>query len=195
MITRFWFEEQFMSDFLNDIDVLKEVSQILDDLGIPYMLTGSLAMNYYSEPRMTRDIDIVISLRDEDVKPVLSAFKDDYYISSDAMAEAMKYNFMFNIIHNSSMVKVDFIMRKNDEYRKTEFDRRIRVKFDGFYTYIVSKEDLIISKFIWAKDSLSQMQLKDIKNLLKSPYDKEYLTFWMEKLNLHLQFKDFLMIN
>ncbi len=41
---------------------LQDVCRRLDDAGIAYMLTGSLAMSYYARPRMTRDIDLVIAL-------------------------------------------------------------------------------------------------------------------------------------
>ena len=44
------------------------------------MLTGSIAMNYYAEPRMTRDIDIVMVMKDEDVERFVDEFSHDYYI-------------------------------------------------------------------------------------------------------------------
>jgi len=50
--------------------------------------------------------------------------------------------------------------------------------------WIVSKEDLIISKLFWARDSHSEFQLRDVKNLLKSRYDAAYLKTWIEKLGL-----------
>ncbi|HEV8672743.1 MAG TPA: hypothetical protein VGX21_01745 [Methylomirabilota bacterium] len=46
-----------------ELEVLKSVARRLDDLGIPYMVTGSMATSYYAVPRMTRDIDIVVELR------------------------------------------------------------------------------------------------------------------------------------
>jgi len=39
---------------------LKLIASRLDAAGIPYMLTGSVAMSFYAEPRMTRDLDLVI---------------------------------------------------------------------------------------------------------------------------------------
>ena len=47
-----------------ELQVLKEVARRLDDAGIPYMVTGSIAANFYTVPRMTRDIDIVVELSD-----------------------------------------------------------------------------------------------------------------------------------
>ena len=46
-----------------EFDIIKEVVKRLDEAGILYMITGSIAANFYSIPRMTRDIDIVIELK------------------------------------------------------------------------------------------------------------------------------------
>jgi len=46
----------------NELDVLRDVSRRLESAGIAYMLTGSMAMNYYAQPRMTRDIDLVLEV-------------------------------------------------------------------------------------------------------------------------------------
>ena len=37
-----------------ELDILRDVSARLEQAGIAYMLTGSMAMNYYAQPRMTR---------------------------------------------------------------------------------------------------------------------------------------------
>lgn len=63
---------------LNELDVLKDVSERLERAGIAYMLTGSVAMNYYAQPRMTRDIDLVVALAPEDGERVRQIFEPDY---------------------------------------------------------------------------------------------------------------------
>ena len=65
---------------LNEFDVIRDVTTRLSSLGIPYMLTDSLAMNYYSVPRMTRDIDFVIEAGAEAIESIASTFEPDYYV-------------------------------------------------------------------------------------------------------------------
>lgn len=48
-----------------ELDILFDVTKKLKKIGIDYMLTGSLAMNFYAEPRMTRDMDIILLLNVE----------------------------------------------------------------------------------------------------------------------------------
>jgi hypothetical protein len=79
---------------------------------------------------------------------------------------------------------VDCIVRKKGEYRRVEFERRQKIRILDFATWIVSKEDLIVSKLFWAKDSHSEMQLRDVKNLLATGCDTAYLERWTRELKL-----------
>ena len=177
---------------LTELDILRDVTRKFDQLNIQYMLTGSLAMSYYSQPRMTRDIDLVVNISQTSIKKMETLFIADYYISIDSVINAIDNEFMFNLIHTESSIKVDCIVRKKEEYRLTEFERRQKIRLTDFDIYIVSKEDLIISKLIWFKDSNSELQKKDIKNLLVSGYDKDYLQRWILRLNLKKHYEDVL---
>ena len=170
-----------------EIDLLKLVCGRLEQAGIAYMLTGSLAANFYAVPRMTRDIDIVIEIDRFEIGKFCQYFEKDFYLTKNSISEAIEHESMFNIIHNHSVFKIDFIIRKDSLYRDTEFRRRHRVEFDDTQIWIVSPEDLIISKLFWAKDSLSELQLRDIKNLRTSikNLDEKYIGNWVQKLELN----------
>jgi len=167
-----------------EIEILKDVSIRLDSLGIEYMLTGSFAMIYYAFPRMTRHIEIVIALKSEQAEKIVEAFSPDYYVTREAVSDSIIHSSMFNLIHNSTIVKADFIIRKQSPYHLNEFSRRMRIDAGGFGTNIVSKEDLVLAKLPWARDSLSEMQLRDIKNLLSSGVDGDYIQKWIAELDL-----------
>ena len=168
----------------NELDIVRDVSARLDGANIGYMLTGSMAMNYYAQPRMTRDIDVVVALRPADAARVVQLFSPDYYVSREAVDSSIANTSMFNLIHNESVIKVDCIVRKQTEYRLAEFNRRQRIKIEHFETWIVSKEDLILSKLFWAKDSHSELQLRDIKNLVSTGYDRDYIQRWTAALGV-----------
>jgi arsenate reductase-like glutaredoxin family protein len=179
-----------MTNNQSELDVLQDVVTRLESRGFDYMLTGSLAMNYYAQPRMTRDIDIVVALTGNDVRQIMATFGTDYYIPEETLVTAIRAATIFNLIHLESVVKVDIIVRKADEYRRHEFDRRMAVEISGFKTWIVSKEDLILSKLHWAKDSRSEMQLRDIKNLLATSPDMEYIRKWAKQLGIDTLLKE-----
>jgi hypothetical protein len=169
---------------LNELDIVRDVSARLDGAGIAYMLTGSMAMNYYAQPRMTRDIDVVVALRPADAVRMVRLFSPDYYVSREAVVSSIAQQSLFNLIHNESVIKVDCIVRKQSEYRLAEFNRRQRIKIEDFETWIVSKEDLILSKLFWAKDSHSELQLRDVKNLVLTGCDRAYIQRWTQELGV-----------
>jgi len=174
----------------NELDIVRDVSQRLDGAGLAYMLTGSMPMNYYAQPRMTRAIDLVVALAGRDIETVVHLFHPDYYISREAVTDSIAHESLFNLIHQESVIKVDCIIRKASPYRLAEFERRQRISIEDFSTCIASKEDLIISKLFWAKDSYSEMQLRDVRNLLSTGYDAPYVERWTEDLGIQTLWKE-----
>jgi hypothetical protein len=167
-----------------ELDVLAIVGDRLTARGVPFMLTGSFAMAHYATPRMTRDIDIVAALRPLDVPQVVTAFSGDFYIDADAALAAVTSERLFNLMHYGSGIKIDLIVRKSSEYRLLEFSRRRRVALGTIDTWIVSREDLVLSKLVWARDSASELQLRDVKQLLAGSVDTDYLREWAPVLGV-----------
>ncbi|MFH1620166.1 MAG: nucleotidyl transferase AbiEii/AbiGii toxin family protein [bacterium] len=172
-----------MNDQLN---VLRLVVERFKNIGIPYMLTGSTAMNFYAVPRMTRDIDIIAEISLKDVNGFYDVFRNDFYIEPDDISNAVKTCGSFNIIHNETLVKVDVLIRKHEAYRKLEFGRRKKQDISGFTMQVVSPEDLILSKLCWTKACESETQIKDVANIMGSvkDLDRKYMTEWAGRLGV-----------
>ena len=169
----------------NEIDILRDVSEKLTSASIAFMLTGSVALSYYATPRMTRDIDIVMAVDRGHTEKISNLFGTDYYVSAEAVTDAVQRKSMFNIIHFDSVIKVDFIVLKDTPFAMAAFERRRELVLGSFQTTIISREDLILSKLDWAKDSGSEMQLRDVRSLLAASCDLEYLRHWAEDLSLN----------
>ena len=169
---------------------LGDVCQRLDGAGIAYMLTGSLAMSYYARPRMTRDIDLVIALEAAQTGRLIGALGEGYHADAAAIAAAIGVGRPWNLIHLPSVVKIDLIPRKDSDYRRAEFERRRRVELAGVELWIVSVEDLIISKLEWSLESRSEQQRRDVGLLLEAPLDRAYLDGWAARLGLQAWLKE-----
>ena len=169
-----------------ELEVLKIVTERLNKAKIPYMVSGSIASNYYSVPRMTRDIDIVVELKQTDIENFVELFRSDFYIDTEMVTSEVLRRGMFNIIQNQYVVKIDFIIKKSLPYQETAFLRRRQVLIEQTPMWFISAEDLVISKLLWAKDSHSEMQLKDARNLIKTVdgLDLGYIDNWAEQLGL-----------
>jgi len=101
-----------------ELEVLKDVARRLDRAEIAYMITGSMATNFYTLPRMTRDIDIVVELTEEHLGRFISLFEADFYLEPETVHAATRNKSMFNLIQNQHVVKIDFIVRKDSSYRR-----------------------------------------------------------------------------
>jgi hypothetical protein len=91
------------------------------------------------------------------------------------------------VIHRDAIVKVDVIVRKNTAYRIEEFRRRRIVDVDGHPLWMIAPEDLILSKLLWAKDSRSELQLRDVRGILAlqgAALDAGYLDRWATSLSV-----------
>lgn len=175
-----------------ELEVLKIVTSRLNKASIPYMVSGSIAANYYTIPRMTRDIDIVIELKHDDIDKFISLFEDDFYVNREMVTNEVSRMGIFNLIHNRYVIKIDFIIKKSSAYQQAAFLRRNQVLIEGNLMWFISAEDLVISKLIWAKDSHSEMQLKDVRNLIKTvdKLDLKYINNWIRELGLEQIYKE-----
>ena len=175
-----------------ELEVLKVVTERLNRTNIPYMISGSMAANYYTVPRMTRDIDIVIELKETDVGKFVDLFAGDFYINKEMIKKEVRRQGMFNLIHTQFVIKIDFIVKKSSPYQDTAFSRKREVLINSNPMWFVSPEDLVISKLNWAKDSLSEMQLKDVRNLLETVdnLDLKYIDKWISQLDLKKVYKE-----
>ncbi len=173
-----------MSKDYVSVKIVHDFAERVEMLGIEYMLSGSAAMMLYNFYRMTADIDVVIELKYEDADRIIKTFEPDYYVPHGRVRDAISRQFMFNVIHQETAFKIDFIVKKTDEFQLNAFARRTQKDFYGKKISIISLEDLILSKLLWAKKSLSEKQLTDVENLLQNDCDDNYLNQWSEKLAL-----------
>lgn len=153
-------------------------------LSVDYMVTGSFAMSAYGEIRYTRDIDIVIQIDRADVAGFASAFADKYYVSDLSIERAIDHRSIFNMVNLETGEKIDCIIQKDTEFARVSFGRRRRAIVSGIEFWTTTKEDLMIAKLNWARESHSEMQIRDIANLSYDEYESTYVAGWVEILGL-----------
>lgn len=166
------------------IETLRDFVDKANSLGVEYMITGSYAMSVFGEIRMTRDIDIVIRLREDKLESFVKLFEGEYYISKGSVLRAIRSRSMFNIINQIHGGKIDCIIQKDTVFARESFGRRFKVSALGIEFWTTTKEDLILAKLTWAKDTRSEMQIRDIANLTESEYDSDYVSKWIAKIDL-----------
>jgi len=166
---------------------LEKLISIIESTGIPYAVCGSLSSGFHGQPRATNDADIIMAPTRDQLHKLLKLLEAGYYVSPQEAFEAMKIRSMFNVIDNEFGWKADLIFRQDNPYQLSKFNRRKRVKLTGIDLWILSPEDVILSKLDWAKDSGSDLQFRDVFGVIKVQWDKlewDYLRHWAKELGI-----------
>lgn len=170
----------------NMLEFLTYILKFFQQNNISYMLSGSVAMSTYVMPRATRDFDFIVHLESQDIEAFSAHFSKGYYCDPDSVREAVRNRSMFNVIDHASGFKADFVVLKNESFRRVEFERRVQADFFGINIFIVTAEDLLLSKLIWIQQLQSSIQMEDIKSLTTiEGLDWTYIRTWIKTLNLN----------
>lgn len=130
-------------------ELLRRLAAVLDQLGLPYLITGSVATIYWGEPRLTIDIDVVVELTLDALPRLLRQFPaPEFYVSDEAAEEAVRRQRQFNVIHPASGLKVDVIVAAMDAFDRSRFARARRVDLGGFEATLAAPEDAILKKLV-----------------------------------------------
>ncbi|MCC6148782.1 MAG: nucleotidyltransferase family protein [Planctomycetes bacterium] len=165
-----------MTEQPDQAGALFRLARQLEELEFPYMLTGGYALFFYSEPRFTNDIDIVIDLLEPQVDSLLACFpsEEGWYSSRVAAIEAVTSGRMFNVIHTLTGIKIDFAVLKPNEFEREKFRRRKRLEQGSDAIWIISPEDLLLSKLAWGAPSESAKQAADVRALIRDVSDLDW---------------------
>jgi len=125
--------------------VLGQVVAALRSLGVPHMVSGSIAASFYVEPRMTRDLDIVVDLTPDTAVGLAGLLAADFYCDETALVRAAQERTLTNAIHTETLLKVDLIVRKDDAFHREEFSRRVASRLGTVDVDLVTPEDLVVA--------------------------------------------------
>ena len=172
---------------MNERELLVDCLHRLNQTGVTYYLTGSMASNYWGIPRTTHDLDFVVQLPISAVPLIVQEFSGDFYIEEAAMRAAYQPPHQFNAIDTRSALKVDFWLSKPEAFNREMLQRRVKVTLFGEPAWIATAEDVILHKLIWNRISPSERQLGDAAGVVAvqaDDLDKNYLRHWAQELKL-----------
>lgn len=183
------FEEKFMIE--DPLELASRMAILFETLNIPYLVGGSVASSLLGESRSTQYLDLVISISLSKSQQLIRVMEQEFYISESAVIEAVNEKRSFNVIHLTSLEKIDIFVIGDDAFSCSKMNRRQLYKIDesekGIYIY--SAEDIILQKLYWYLLSAteSQKQWRDVLGVLKvqgERLDFNYLNQWAEILQV-----------
>ncbi len=175
-----------------ETEAIAELIAILDRLGIRYFAGGSVASSVHGIPRFTRDIDLVVDLREDGVETLTASLGAGFYADADQMREALRHQRPFNAIHLATGLKIDLFPLGDSPFHASELARA------GLHAWaadsgnrvelrMASAEDILLQKLVWYREGgeVSDRQWSDALGIATTrPLDRSYMMRWAAELRV-----------
>lgn len=172
---------------MTEQELLVDCLERLNRCGVSYMLTGSMASNYWGIPRTTHDLDFVVRLQRESIEGIVREFADEYFIQQSSVEAALMPPHQFNAIDTRSSLKIDFWTLTNDPFEQEMFSRRCSVTLFGASAFVATAEDVLLHKLVWNRTTSSERQVHDAAGIWavqRDALNMPYLQKWANRLDV-----------
>ena len=156
---------------MREIEVLERLADVLDTLGIPYAIGGSIASSMYGTVRFTRDADIAMLPFPSAADKFYAMLKDEFYVNEQAMQQALGCCGTFNIIHFETAFKIDIFLLGPSDFEQQLLVRSRMVRLGELPESdlcFVAPEDVILLKLrrLGQSDGFEEDQWDDVLGVL-----------------------------
>jgi hypothetical protein len=178
------------------IELLETFIRPLNEYGIRYIITGSVASMVYGEPRLTNDVDVVLDITKSDIPRLIKAFPEiDYYlppievIQTELLRGSRGH---FNIISQVSMLKADIYLVGADPIQRWGMASARILDIDEQPISFAPPEYVIIRKLEFYREGNSEKHLRDISSMISessSDINLDILSQYLAQLGLETQWQ------
>jgi hypothetical protein len=169
-----------------------QVIAILERLGIPYFVGGSLASSYHGIPRATIDGDLVIAAMLSHCRSLADSLSPSFVVELEAIVRAVHDERSFNAIHRELVCKVGVFIAKSAGWNQSQLARRQLGALGANpedRVYVSTAEDTILAKLDWYRlgGGVSDRQWGDVTGVLKvqgERLDFDYPRQWAKELGV-----------
>lgn len=172
--------------------IIEEVAHAFEQLKVTYEIGGSVASSAYGMARSSLDVDIVADLRASHADPLVELLRQHYYIEADEIREAVRAQSSFNLIHLTTMFKVDIFILKTHPFHRQAMERRQPLPLTsetGRQVQFMTPEDVVLNKLTWFHQGgrVSERQRQDVVGIFKvqgPTLNMTYVKQWAKTLDV-----------
>ena len=157
--------------------ITKQMIAALNQTGIPHMLVGAFARNYYAEPRSTKDADLVLGVAVGSFRPLLDALGPGYQLDEQMAFETNTGTLKNVITHVESGFSIELFYLSEDPHDQERFKRRRPTRCEEQPTFVLTAEDYIITKLRWPR-SKDFDDARDVIAMQGDGLDWNYIQKW-----------------
>lgn len=169
----------------NGNEVAARVVDVLEKLGVDYLLAGSFSSNLYGIPRSTKDADFVAVLGGK-LAELERELGPEFEFDPQPSFETVTGTFREKIRVRGIPFEIEIFHLSADAHDQSRFARRTRVKDElaGREIQVPTVEDVIITKLRWAQIAKRDKDRDDVRNIIAVQGDEaldwSYIHQWCE---------------
>ena len=142
------------------VETLRASTEALEEAGVTYAITGSIASSRHGEPVSSLDVDLIVSATQEQTVVVARKLSPRFYAPEEMLQEAAQDQGFAKLIDNQTSFKVDLSFVEATGFLGEVLQRRIRATIgtNSPEFWFVTPEDIILMKLLWRRDTRSTKQ-------------------------------------
>lgn len=160
------------------------VIDALEEMGIPYMLVGSLSSNFYAIPRATQDADFVVQLKHVDISSLAERLGPGFRLNRQMSFETVTATTRFILHLTDSAFTIELFLLSDDEHDRERFARRRYERIMDRTVAIPTAEDVIVTKLRWSRAGRRTKDVEDVRNVIAVQGDRldwNYVSSWCDR--------------
>jgi hypothetical protein len=167
-------------------EFLRAVFDALTALDVPFMVSGSLASNFYGVPRSTQDADLVVELARLPLAAFAAHLGEPFQPDTQLAFETVTGSRRLVVRAVHSPFEVELFDLTEDPHDRERFARRREVELFGRRVAVPTAEDVVVNKLRWWKLAGRRKDFEDARNTLavQTALDMPYLKRWCRELDL-----------
>jgi len=162
----------------------------LEKLDAPYMVTGATAAIIYGQPRVTNDLDVVLSLNEEKRARLLDIFPEtEFYVPPESVIRAEQSRSQrghFNLIHHESGYKADIYLAASEPLHVWALPLRRRIAWsENLQVWVAPPEYVVLRKLQFFQEGGSSKHPADIRSILETTgVNEQLMAPWLSSLGI-----------
>jgi hypothetical protein len=165
-------------------EIVGRIFEACDLLGIPYVLVGSFASNVYGIPRSTKDADFVVQTAPGQFSQLMAALGPNFVRDPQIQFETVTGTKKILVTEVESGFEIEFFELSNDSHDQARFARRRRIGVVGRRAWILTPEDVLVTKLNWLNRMNRAKDLMDVQNVISvqgDALDWPYIERWCDE--------------
>jgi len=165
-------------------EAMLAVVDVLESLGLSYLLVGSFSSNYYGIARSTRDADFVVELGSKSIYQIADSLGARFRLDPQASFETVPMTLRHVVDVVGVPFKIEFFHLSDEAHDQERFRRRRRVMMLGREVSVPTAEDVIVTKVRWASLGRRSKDREDARTVIAVQGDRidwPYVNAWCDR--------------